>query len=122
MKLEDQLTDETVLRELGARLARWRLDRDLSQAEFADEAGLARRTVQRLEAGEPVQLPSFIRALRVLGLLESLDRLVPEPAPSPLERLRLAGRERRRVRHRRTDVDHSDAEPWTWGDRAGGET
>jgi transcriptional regulator with XRE-family HTH domain len=122
MKLEDELTDEAVLRELGIRLARWRVDRDLSQAEFADEAGLARRTVQRLEAGEPVQLASFIRGLRVLGLLESLDQLVAEPAPRPLERLRLAGRERRRVRHRRAGVDGSEATPWTWGDGAGDET
>jgi transcriptional regulator with XRE-family HTH domain len=116
MRIDKRLTDEAVLGELGRRLARWRLERNLSQAEFGEEAGIGRRTLQRLEAGEPVQLSSLIRVLRVLGLLESLDHLVPEPAPSPLERLKLAGRERRRARRREAGDAGDEAEPWTWGD------
>lgn len=116
MKIESQLTDEAVLRELGERVARWRLERNLSQAQFGEEAGVGRRTVQRLEAGEPVQLPSFIRVLRILGLLEALDRLVPEPVPSPLERLKRAGRERQRARQPRSSVPGDDVGRWTWGD------
>jgi transcriptional regulator with XRE-family HTH domain len=119
MRIEAQLTDDAVLAELGQRLARGRLERNLSQAQFGEEAGIGRRTLQRLEAGEQVQLSSFIRALRALDLLESLDRLVPEPTPSPLQRLQLAGRERQRARRRKTDEDGEEAEPWTWGDETG---
>jgi transcriptional regulator with XRE-family HTH domain len=118
MSIHDRLTDKAVLTELGERLARWRLERNLSQGAVGDEAGVGRRTVQRLEAGESVQLTSFIRVLRVLGLLESLDRLIPEPTPSPLERLKLAGRERQRAR--RSRPSDSDTEgPWRWGDEGG---
>ncbi len=121
MRIDPQLTDDAVLAELGSRIARRRLERNLSQAEFGEQAGVARRTVQRLEAGEAVQLPSFIRVLRVLGMLDALDRLVPEPVPSPMERLKLAGRERRRARaprHRGPGAAADEAEPWKWGDEA----
>ncbi len=114
MHINDQLTDEAVLTEIGKRLARWRLERNLSQSEFAERAGLARRTVQRLEDGESVQLPSFIRVLRALGITETLDRLLPEPTPSPVERLQNDGRRRQRARSRKKD--DSPEEPWVWGD------
>ncbi len=119
MKIDAHTTDGAVLGELGRRLARWRLERNLSQAEFAAEAGVGRRTVQRLEAGQSVQLMSLIRVLRVLGLLEALDRLIPEPAPSPIERLKLAGRERQRARRSSSEpAEPSEPAPWTWGDEA----
>jgi transcriptional regulator with XRE-family HTH domain len=108
-----------VLGEIGRRLARRRLERNLSQAEFAAEAGVGRRTVQRLEAGQSVQLLSLIRVLRVLDLLEELDRLIPEPAPSPIERLKLRGRERRRARRSPSAApEPPESAPWTWGDEA----
>jgi transcriptional regulator with XRE-family HTH domain len=119
MKIEANSTDEAVLRELGARLARTRLEMNLSQERLAGEAGVSKRTVERLEAGEPVRSNSLIRVLRGLGLLEPLDRLVPEPLPSPVERLRLQGRRRRRAGTARTARQSTPAEPWRWGDETG---
>ena len=87
MKIESRLADDVVLLELGRRLGRTRLERNLTQAELGDEAGVGLATVQRLERGRPARLTSLIRVLRTLGLLDALDVLVPEPAPSPLERL-----------------------------------
>jgi transcriptional regulator with XRE-family HTH domain len=119
MRIDGHLTDEAVLAELGRRMSRWRLEHNLSQAEFGEQAGIGRRTLQRLEAGEPVQLASFIRALRALNLLESMDRLLPEPTPSPLERLKLAGHERQRAGQRKARESDREARPWTWGDETG---
>jgi len=97
--MADPLTksDEAVLAALGERLARRRLRRDLTQQQLADEAGVSRRTVVRLEAGESTQLTNLVRVLRVLGLIEDLAALAPEPGPSPLEQLRNRGRERKRA-------------------------
>lgn len=116
MKITSNLTDEAVLAELGARIARLRLERNISQAELGDEAGVGRRTVQRLEAGHSVQSVSLIRVLRVLGLMEGLERLVPEPAPSPLQRLQMAGRARQRASGGRSTAAESETEPWRWSD------
>lgn len=121
MKIVSQLADEAVLIELGQRLARTRLERNLTQAELALEAGVGLATVQRLERGSPANLTSVIRILRVLKLLDALEQLVPEPVPSPLEFLKLQGKQRRRAAHTRAvGESRPDAKPWTWGDELEG--
>jgi transcriptional regulator with XRE-family HTH domain len=117
MRIDSSLTDDAVLAELGARLAHTRLERNLTQRRVADEAGVARSAVQALERGEPVVVTSLIRVLRALGLVDGLDRLVPEPAPSPTQLLALRGRRRRRAAGARTtSTPETRTEPWSWGD------
>jgi transcriptional regulator with XRE-family HTH domain len=115
MKLENANSDQIVLEELGSRLARRRLDRNLTQGELAHEAGVSRATIERLEAGHAVKSSSLIRVLRSLDQLAALDRLVPEPVPSPIERLRLGGRRRQRAAGSRAMRRPQNPEPWTWG-------
>ena len=98
MKITKQATDEAVLSELGGRLARVRLDRNLTQAQLAEQAGISKRTVERLESGSvATHVSGFIRVCRVLDMVERFDLLVPEPVPSPVEQLRLRGRKRQRA-------------------------
>jgi len=49
-EITKQATDDSVLAELGGRLARIRLDRNLTQAQLAEQAGVSKRTIERLEA------------------------------------------------------------------------
>ena len=112
MKIDDQLADQAVLDELGRRIARTRLERNIGQAELGAEAGVGVATVQRLERGRSVASPSLIRVLRVLGLLEALDRAVPELLPSPIEQLRLRGRQRRRAGVLVERLFHEHARLW----------
>lgn len=115
MKIDTQLTDEAVLRELGQRIAALRLARNLTQAALAEEAGVSRRTIIRLESGAvAAQLSAFLRVCRVLGLLQQLDALVPEPAPSPLAQLELEGRKRQRASGKH--VLQIAEKKWRWGD------
>jgi len=115
MKIEPNSGDGVVLKEIGERLARTRLERNVTQGALATEAGVSKATVERLEAGEPVKSTNLIRVLRALGLLQGLDRLVPEPLPSPVERLRLQGRRRRRASTPR-DGDERRPASWRWAD------
>lgn len=115
MEFGTMTTDEGVLNELGRRVARHRLARNLSQADLAREAGVSRRTIVRMEAGEPSTLINLIRILRALGLLENFETLVPEPGPSPLQQLKLQGRQRRRASSSAAPPDEPDR-PWNWGD------
>jgi transcriptional regulator with XRE-family HTH domain len=115
MRIEQQLTDEAVLRELGERLSRLRLQRNLTQAQLADEAGVERKAILRAEAGEPIQLLTLIRMLRALGRLGALEALVPQLQPSPIELLELRGHARQRARPT-TGQRGEGAEPWRWGD------
>jgi transcriptional regulator with XRE-family HTH domain len=119
MDIGSQLTDEAVLGELGRRLRQRRLERNLSQLELAAEAGVERKAVQRIEAGESVRVASLVRVLRALGLLEALDRLLPEPVPSPIELVKLRGKRRERATGSRgggRPASEPGAAPWRWGD------
>lgn len=114
MKIGTTLTDEAVLAELARRVRRARLDRRMTQAELADASGVARPTVERFEASGVAHLPTLIRILRALGLLDSLDVLLPETTPRPIEKLENRGEDRKRASRPRKPT--TPAKPWTWGD------
>ena len=116
MKITKQLTDAAILEEMGSRLARRRLDRELTQAALAEQAGLSKRTVERIEAGATVQVSSLIRVLRVLEWVEGLETWMPETGPRPLEVLKRQGRQRKRASSKRKAG--RSGEPWSWGDEA----
>ena len=110
----DLMTDPAVIAEIGQRLAQHRLERNLTQAELAKEAGVSKRTLIRLEGGESTQLTNLIRILRALGLLANFDAFIPPPVPSPIEQLRTEGKRRKRA-SRKAQKPGPDEE-WKWGD------
>ncbi|HEX4051659.1 MAG TPA: helix-turn-helix domain-containing protein [Steroidobacteraceae bacterium] len=118
MKITAELTDGAILQEIGARLARRRIDAGLTQAQLAEEAGVSKRTVERLEAGHGTDSVMLLRVLRVLKLLDALDQLLPDRPQSPLALLGRRGRPRKRVaaaRRPSTDVAMPvPAAPWKW--------
>ena len=132
-------TDEFLLQELGTKLARARLAKNLTQAQLAAQAGIAPRTLSRIERGSGASLVSaFIRVCRALGLLGRFMAIVPDPAPSPMEQLRMHGRQRRRASGRRLKnntpahypqheeegensflvAEAAPATKWKWGDES----
>lgn len=119
MPMDDHISDAAIVAELGRRLAAHRVARSLTQAEFADRAGVARSTVQRIERGESIQLASFVKILRALGRVDALDAVLAPNVRSPLADLERDRSRRKRVRHgsggQRPGGDAGTA-PWTWGD------
>ena len=97
MKIAENLADDAILKELGVRLVRRRLDANMTQAELAEKAGVAKRTVERMKAGGPTQLLNLVRICRALELVSQINALVPESVASPLALLKLKGRERQRA-------------------------
>jgi transcriptional regulator with XRE-family HTH domain len=117
MMLNDLLTNDAVLAELGRRLERQRLSRNLTQDQLAEQAGIGRATVQRLERGQSVQTTSLIKLLRALGLLQSLDAALPEVLERPIAQLEDERRRRPRQRARARGRGRGRAEgTWRWGD------
>lgn len=103
-------TDLAVLEELGRRLRRRRLDRNLSQRDVAEQAGLDRTTVVALELHGRASLMTLVQVLRVLGALDELESFLPALGPSPLELARRAGKARRRASRPRAPRDDDDKE------------
>jgi len=118
MRITGQLSDETVLREMGSRLAAARLARNLTQAALAEEAGVSKRTIERLESGEvATRLSGLVRVCRALGMAERLDALVPSLTASPIEQLKSTAHRRKRASGRRR-AGTSMKRKWTWGDES----
>jgi transcriptional regulator with XRE-family HTH domain len=109
-------TDKTLLTDLGHGLAQRRITAELTQKALANQAGLGKRTVERLERGESVQLASFLRVLRVLGALPELAALMPRTNPAPMDLLKTKSRERKRVSSRRPPSGVVGEKKWTWGE------
>jgi transcriptional regulator with XRE-family HTH domain len=114
MKIANTLTDEAILSEIGERIAKHRLEAQLTQAALAKEAGIAKRTLERVEAGATAQLSTIIRIFRVLNLLPKLDEVLPESYPGPIEIMTRKGKVRKRASSQKRKP--GDQEPWTWGD------
>jgi len=115
MNIRSEFSDELILQEMGERLARTRLERNLTQANLAKSAGISKRTLERLESGAAsTQLTTFIRVCRALGLLQRFDTFIPMPLASPVEQLKLRGRKRKRASG--TRVEKNAHKKWTWGE------
>jgi len=114
MNISELLTDEAILVEIGARLARRRLDLQLTQAEVAEQAGIAKRTLERIEAGSSAQLSSLLRILRVLDLLPGLEQMIPGAGPRPMDLLKRKGKVRQRAPGSRRP--EQPEKPWSWDD------
>ena len=94
----------------------------MTQAELAEQAGVGKRTLERIEAGGGAELVTLIRILRALKILDGFEQLIPELPPSPIEQLKLRGKRRQRVsRRRHRDPETPPAEggvesekSWVW--------
>jgi putative transcriptional regulator len=91
------MSDKAIIKELGRRVKRKRLERNLTQQEIADIAGISRPTVSDLERGNPFEILTLIQVLRALDALVEIDLFLPDPGISPLQLARLRGKERQRA-------------------------
>ena len=108
------LSDPQIEAELGKRLRRRRVELGLNQTEVAAKAGLGRRTITAVENGHGCSLRTFVALLRALGTLQDLDRLLPDPGPSPIALTTNKVKERKypyKPRRRKTEDKR-----WQWGD------
>lgn len=114
MKIETQTTPEAIIIELGARIAHQRIELGITQAQLAEQAGVGKRTIERIEAGEDTQLTTLIRILRILDLSDRLDQLIPESKVSPIEMLKQQQQQPRQRATPKQKVKYK--KPWKWGD------
>ena len=91
------LSDKAILKEMGHRLKRKRLELNLTQADLAKTAGLNRTTISEAERGISFSVQTLIQILRALHALDQIDAFLPDPGLSPLQLAKLKGLERRRA-------------------------
>lgn len=65
--------------QIGEKLQRFRLNRNLDQATLAARAGISVRALRNLEAGRGSSLQTLIVVVRALGRGTWFDTIAPEP-------------------------------------------
>ena len=104
----DTMTNSSIAAEVGHRIEQVRLEQNLTQQQVADEIGLSRVSYRNLVGGKG-KFENIIAVLRVLGRLDLLEPLVAETTFSPIEQLKLKGKQRQRA----TGVDVEKADTHT---------
>jgi transcriptional regulator with XRE-family HTH domain len=109
------MTDQAIATELGQRIEQMRLERNLTQQQLADRVGLSRVSYGSLVSGQG-KFINVIAVLRALDQLALVENFVPETPFSPIERLKMKGKQRKRASGSRVkqqeddnDSEHSDA-------------
>ena len=84
MKITYLTPDKEILKELGLRLARVRKQQGYSQSRLAEDAGIGVATLRRLEAGHDTQMETWLKLMKSLQMIASIDALLPEIYKSPM--------------------------------------
>ncbi len=111
MKISTLTPDNQIQYELGARLRRVRKQLDYTQVQLATAAGIGVATLRRIEDGQDSQLSSWIKLLKALDMLHSLDELLPESYKSPMAEVL-----KQKSRRRNKDTSGSQVPKPIWGD------
>jgi transcriptional regulator with XRE-family HTH domain len=82
------LSPDELQADLGQRLRRLRLARNLDQRTVAERAGVSEKSLRSLERGYGSTVESLLRVLKALDCLSGLDALAPEPTVNPMAMLR----------------------------------
>ena len=100
MNMNAVCTDEQLMKEFGERIKANRIRSGFTQEELARQSGVAKRTIERAEKGESIQLLNVIKLLRALGHLDSLEVLLPSLEKTPFEYIKSPkAKKRQRYRH-----------------------
>ncbi len=106
----NNLSDEQVLAELTQRVKQRRLNLNITQEDLSKRAGVHVQTIKNFESGKTTTVLTFIQVLRAFGDLNGLNAIFPDPGISPIEVLKLKGKER--VRASRSSKDQNDDPSW----------
>ena len=93
-------TPEELQIDLGERLRRLRLSRNIDQRETAGKAGILEKALRNLEFGNGSTVETLLRTLKALGYERGIEMLAPETTVDPLALLHSA-KPRQRVRRPR---------------------
>jgi len=90
------LTPHAIAQELGDRIKAVRLNANLTQKSLASKAGISLKAITNAEKGKST-LESIIAILIALEITEQLDFFIPKQEISPVQLMKLKGKERQRA-------------------------
>lgn len=81
---------------VGERLKLARLNKNMKQEDLARITGLSRKVISAAEKGR-LTIETLASIMIALGKSQAFDALLPELPPSPIQLLKLKGKQRKRA-------------------------
>lgn len=97
--LEEYSTPE-IIHLLGVRFKDYRMRYNLTQKELSEKSGIGLTTIHKFENGTAtnISLTTFILLLKVVGQINTIDKVLPELPESPYL-YRKSEKKAQRIRH-----------------------
>jgi transcriptional regulator with XRE-family HTH domain len=91
-----ELSNTEITNMLGERLQQYRLNLNITQRELSQNSMVSLPTIQKLESGRAknITFNNLMSIIRQLGLIENIDKLIPEQPESPYQK-----RHKKRIHH-----------------------
>lgn len=93
----EQMSDTAIVEQIGAYIKHIRLQKNMTQAQLATQAGLNRWTIGQIENGESTTLSTLIQILRSLEALHLLEHFTIKKEISPIAYADLQRKQRKRA-------------------------
>ena len=107
-----KMSDNAIIKQLGAFIKHTRLNQNTTQAQLADMAGLNRWTISQIENGESITLATLIQVLRALDVLYVFNHFEINDEISPIEYAKLKEKKRQRARTKKEETDNNEESEW----------
>lgn len=77
------MTDEEILKKIGAKLKEIRLEANMKQRELSEKSGLSMFSISQIETGHNTSILSLIQVLKVLDRMDMLEPFMKEREIDP---------------------------------------
>ena len=110
MRINKDLREEFILKEISQRAKQHRINYPMTQAELAEKSMVSLSTIMRFEKGEDISFLKVIRILKALDLENNFNELIPDYSEKPSFYMdKNANKQRAR---RKSEKKNG----WEWGD------
>jgi transcriptional regulator with XRE-family HTH domain len=110
MNTKMEISDQYILQQIGNYVRHSRQQKQLTQKELAQQAGISRSTLSLIERGEAATTLTLIQILRILNQLQVFDAFKVIEEVSPLDLLNKSKPKRQRVRKTKRNNEANDLE------------
>lgn len=97
MKIDNWLNKKLVLKEIGARIRDFRINKGLRRKDLAIFSGVSESTITRIEEGSNIMMGELLSILSYLGLQENVNLLIPDQSFIPTDYSKLNAKKRKRA-------------------------
>ena len=108
------LSDVQIQKKIGDKIKATRLKQNITQDSLAEAASISRSSVQKAESGEIKSFDTFLRILRMLGMLDEISHLCEEEQLTPGEYYDMVNSAKKSKRKRAVGSLNANKEESEW--------